>query len=87
MTTASENPIRWRLTPAEPGTPSASAWYRGFYLIADRYGWTVGLARWEGHDVNATRREYAATRPSLEEFMAEAVAAADDLLAKGWQPR
>ena len=87
--TTERNPatdLDWkRTTPRSSET--ATTRYRGLFLMVNEYGWNINGASWEGYNVGASASYYAPDRPSLEENMAAAIVAADDLLAKGWTVR
>jgi hypothetical protein len=76
----------WTRAPVQPPEESATGSYRGFYLTANSYGWNV-LGRWNGYSVMASEHNYLPNRPSFDDNMTAAIAAADDLATKGWEPR
>lgn len=86
MIDTDESAPSWRRVPVQPVDENASCRYRGFALTADTYGWTVA-ARWGGYSVMASSHAYSDDRPSIDANMAAAVAATDDLITKGWEPR
>lgn len=59
--------------------------YRGMSLTADEYGFVV-LGRFAGYSATVQRQQYGSNRPSIDENCAAATAAADDVLARGWEP-
>jgi hypothetical protein len=78
--------VEWKreTVPPKPVTESATTMYRGLSLRVDAWGWTIS-GRFGGYHAVALGKRYGENRLSIDESMAAAVAAADDLIDKGWE--